>query len=567
MEKKSSIFKKISHLSNSIRVGLINFVFWAIVIGVIYFSGSGATEISSGDTLFIQLSGVVTDSPAEEEVFALLTDDGSGIPKNTLLRDVLFALDQAKYDSVINQVVLDLDYLTYVGLASAEEIGKALKRFKESGKNIYAYSSFYNRGQYYIASFADKISIDPYGEVSIDGISIYRNYWKEALDKYDVDVQIFRAGDYKSYVEPYLSTSMSNRVKEQNLKWMNSVWDGYLQHVCENRVMPLTELNDYFNNRLSLMKNYQGDGSLLAKKEGFIDDLETKGQFFSKFPNLYSYGDYNIKKRLSLAKNNIAVVSLEGTITYSDKSPGSISAINSIDLLGRVLAEDFEGLIVRINSGGGGVFASELIRRKVEEVAKKIPVVVSMGDVCASGGYWIATAGDQIFANESTITGSIGVFGMIFGLEDTFKNHLGIYSDGVSTTPNLEPIALSNNISQESGEIFQLGVDATYIKFLDLVGESRKLEMDHLKSIAGGRVWSGLQAKENGLVDSLGGLSEVKEFFGTGATLEYLDEEVNMLNKVFTSISNVVKMPEIKVLEELTLFDKIHDPKNIYALW
>ncbi len=559
--------KRVFRTSNKIRIAIINTLFWLVVILFFYFLNSGETDVVTGDTLYVQFSGNVTQSPTEGDLLTIITSDNFEVPKNTVLRDVLNSILLASKDKKIKNMVLDLDYLSYIGLASSEEIGIALNHFRDSGKEIFAFSSYYNRGQYYLASFATEVSMDPYGEVNIEGISVYRNYWKNALDKYDVDVQIFRAGEYKSYVEPYISSSMSKDVKDQNLLWMNSIWNNYLSDIGNNRDLSSLTLDTYFNSRLEMLTKYEGDSSLLAKGEGFVNHIETRQEFFSKFASLYHYLDYQTKNNTSSAKSKIAVITLEGTITYSDNNTGSISALDTEIILDDVLTENMDGLLLVINSGGGGVFASEVIRRKVQEIGKQIPVVISMGDVCASGGYWIATAGDEIFANHNSITGSIGVFGMLFGLEKTLENNLGIFTDGVSTTPELEPISLINNINPKVGGIIQLGVENTYNRFLNLVAESRDMDLNYLSSIAEGRVWSGDQALENGLVDTIGGIYQAKDFFGENVELIYMDSQMPLPNRVMNTIFGVTKIPEVKILEELNLFEKISDPKNIYALW
>lgn len=573
-------FKKLLIAISVIRLTLIDIGFWVLVIILVgLFSGDDNLNIS-GETLLIRPSGNIVESPGEPDIFTILNSGEDMIPQDVLLRDILDAINLAKDDLAIKSIILDLDYLGYAGFSAVQEIGKALTEFKDSGKKIYSYSSFYSQSHYYLSSFSDEIVMDPYGEISLNGLGVYRNYWKDTLDKFDVDVQVFRAGEYKSYVEPYISTSMSEVVKKQNLLWMGSIWDNTLDAIKKNRSLKADALNRFTQDKLALLKEYKGDSSKLALKEGFVDQLKTRDEFYEPFPELYDFNNYLIDKRGFSAEGNIAVITLEGVISHSSNKAGYISALQTVDLIERAIDDGAKGLVIRINSGGGGAYASEVIRRKVEKINEEIPVLISMGDVCASGGYWIATAGDYILAESSTITGSIGVFGLALGLENTLKNNLGVHNDGVGTTPYAANGDISKNLSEEVVGIYQLGVDDVYNKFLKLVSDNRDISIDELKSIAGGRVWSGEQALELGLVDELGGWRDIKGYFkevlnSEDINLVYYDNEEpvfgQFINSVFASVSIrdsfVTKLLNNSVAEEISLFQEIKDPKNTYALW
>ncbi|MGL1893938.1 MAG: signal peptide peptidase SppA [Spirochaetaceae bacterium] len=563
-----NIIKKISKVSNKIRIGIINAVFWAIVISIILFSGYSGTK-STGNILLIQPSGTISETPGQGDILSMLSSRDLQLPATTLLKDILLSINIAATDSDISAIVLDLDFLTTIGFAQMEEIGNSLEEFKISGKQIYAYSSFYKQGHYYLASFADQISMDPFGEVSFTGISVYRNYWKETLDKYNVEVQVFRAGEYKSYVEPYLSTSMSSDVKRQNLVWMNDMWDNYTNKVRTNIGLSEENFNLFTNNKLSLVKKYSGDNSLLALEEGYVDVLETRSEFFNQFSEMNYFTDYLEGKKNRTNNMKIAVVTLEGNIVYSE-GYNTIDAVETEALLDSIDLNEYEGLVIRINSGGGSAYASEIIRRKIQAIAQSIPVVISMGNMCASGGYWIATAGDIIFADRTTITGSIGVFAMIFGLEETLEELLSVHNDGISTISSNNNISPTKNISAESAKIYQLNVENTYLRFLNLVSSSRGIETQTLKNIAGGRVWSGQQALENGLVDNIGGLDDVKNYFIKEFGVKNvgfvdIEQELPLLESLTTNMFNKVKLPA--VISELNMLQEINDPGNIFALW
>lgn len=577
-----NLFKKVFQISNKVRVVVINSLFWLILLLLIIVLAIGNGGSTKGETLLIQPTGNIVESPKEPDLLTVLNSgDGDSIPRDTLLRDVINSIEMAKDDKKIKNIVLDLDYLYDGGFAAIEEIGNSLYNFKQSGKKVYVYSSFYSQKQYYLGSFADEIVMDPLGEISIDGIGIYRNYWKDTLDKYDVDVQVFRAGDYKSYVEPYISTSMSDLVRQQNLLWMNSIWGKYLITLEANRSFENGVLHSFTQDKLPLLKKYRGNSSKLAIEEGFVDSLKSRDEFFDTFEDQYHYLDYLSDKSRITIENNIAVVTLEGTITYSNNNSGYISAAETIDLLDLILEDQsISGLVIRINSGGGGAYASEVIRRKIEQIKKQIPVVISMGDVCASGGYWIASVGDYIFAKDSTITGSIGVFGLAIGLEETLKNNFRIYNDGVGTTPYASGFTITKNISSEIVEIYQLSVDDYYNRFLNLIKDSRDIPLDRLNKLAGGRVWSGKQAYDSNLVDNIGGFNEVEKYFENELEVEnvnfvYYESDETLFNQFLGAVFNSVKLPQSfisKILsnpiaKELDLFQEIDDPKSIYALW
>ncbi len=557
-----NFLKRVFFVSNKIRVIILNTLFWLIFIILLAVILSGNIKYKS-DTLFIEIIGDVVDTSAKSTFMDFLINNNS-LPQYTVLSDITSALSTGSGDKKIKRVIFDLDSMGHLGAASAEEIGKEIEKFKGAGKEVITFSSSYNRDSFYIASYSNTILMDPYGDFALEGLSIERLYYKKFFDKYNLDVEVFRAGEYKSYVEPYLESEMSSEVKTQNLLWMNSIWNRYKDTFINNRELDKSSFENYFNNRVAFVKKYSGDYSKLCINEKFVDTLITKEDFYNEFNNIYPYKNYLYNHKKSRGRFDIAILNLEGDITYSDSSSGSINGVNIVKKLDEIKSGDYSGLVLRINSGGGGVFASELIRRKVEEVNKVIPVVISMGDVCASGGYWIATAGSRIYANNNSITGSIGVFGLLFGVENSLKKNLLINSDGVSTEKLYEPHSFTKNISGETREILQLNVDNTYSMFLDIVSKSRNIEIEYLKnSLAGGRVWSGNQAKEYNLVDNIGGLKSALSFFGENINPVYLEEENSVLEEIFDSFSNT----KINIFTELSLLERVRDKKNIYSMF
>lgn len=574
-----NLFKKVFITSNKIRIAIINLIFW-IIIGLIIFSIFSLKEdtiISS--TLVISPVGDIFDTPTEVDITDLLRSNGNEIPENTLLREIVSAIESATYDNSIDEVVIDLDYMGYIGYGSIEEIGKSLKKLKDQNKKITAFSSFFSQERYYIASFADEIIMDPYGEVYFNGLGIYRNYYKDLLDKYSVDVNVFRAGGFKSYVEPYIGKSMSKEVKNQNLLWMNDIWFRLLTVISYNRNFPEDLFLDLIENKINYLKEYNGSYSDLALNMKLVDSLKSSGEFYDQLGNYYDFRDYNEANSSLILGDKIGVVSIEGAITYADNSPGSVSAVEIMSQIDNVIdSDEYSALIVRINSGGGGVFASEEIRRKVEEVSEYIPVVISMGDVCASGGYWIASAGDYILANSTTITGSIGVFGLQLGFEDTLRENFGINNDGIGTLYNSGDGSLSKNLSRKSAQEFQLSVDNTYDRFLNLIIESREIEKSDLENIAEGRVWSGLQAMDHRLVDSIGGFVDALEYleseYSIDDDVEFLVPEPGLFESIMSFFTAEAPLPDsvllkmfMEVEKEINVLNKIDDPKGLYSIW
>lgn len=542
------IISKIYNISNGIRKVFINTLFWIVVFVIIYSIFSQGGEKVKSSTLYVRVGSYITDKKSDDLLDSFVSSMGVD-DEVTPLWDILHTLDLAANDRSIKKVILDLDALYGTGFATAEEIGKAILSYKMSGKEIVTYSSFYNQSKYLIASYTDRIIMDPMGEVSFSGISISRNYWKEFLDRWKIDVDVFRAGEFKSYVEPYLENTMSEQVKEQNLSWMNMLWDFYNDELLSNREIFNSELDMFNSNRAELLSLYSGDSGLMATSINLVDDLLYRESFLNSEGTLYDYRDYLNRSINAPWKSRVAVITIEGVITYGDNSSGSVSALDVVRQLDESLLDDYDSVLIRINSGGGSAFASEVIRRKIVEVKKQKRVIISMGDTAASGGYWISSAGDRIFASQSSITGSIGVFGMMLSFDKALAE-FGINSDGISTTPYFNPNPFNSSLSEESRKVLQIGVDTTYRQFLNLVSESRNITLSNLEPISGGRVWSGSQVLEYGLIDEIGGVVDALNYL-EGVPV-FLQGETTLIPSSISSFIGGLQLD---------------DPKNIYALY
>src|SRR5690606_1745652 len=391
---------------------------------------------------------IVDQYSGNPAVQALQTIQGTRVPE-TRMRDIIRSIEMAADDKKITALVLNPDEIWGVGLAHLREIAAAVERFKvSSGKPVIAMATSLSQSQYYFASLADEVLMDPQGFLFIQGFGGYRNYFKDGLDKLGVDVHLFRVGEYKSAAEPFVRNSMSEEAKEANLHFMNDMWQTFLQDIADKRSLTVADLTEIIDNQAQLLQANNGSVADMALDAGLVDRV-MKRPFMHKHIAEYSSFDddnnhfrgINFEDYLTLdlptlaGSNQVAVVVAEGTILGGDQPAGTIGGDSTSALLEQArLNKKIKAVVLRVNSPGGGVFPSEQIRRQVEalQVAGK-PVVVSMANVAASGGYWISMTADSIWANESTITGSIGIYGMLLTYPKLF-GRLGIHSDGVGTT-------------------------------------------------------------------------------------------------------------------------------------
>jgi protease-4 len=523
----------------------------------------------------------------------------------TLVRDVIEAIDTARDDPRITHLLLDTDYMAGGGLSKLEEIGSALQRFKTE-KPIIAVADYYSQSQYFLAAHASEIMLNPLGGVIINGFSSYRSYFKEALDKLDITVNIFRAGQYKSAVEPLMGNSMSPQVREETRILLDDLWSFYSSEIEDLRSLETGTINNYASNlHLALAEN-GGDTALLAKNEGLIDTIATRTEINDYLNNTIpgesdefdSIDMVNYLKNIRVSANQrvesdnqIAVVVASGSIMDGQQPEGSIGG----DTLAGIFSdlredEKVKAIVLRIDSGGGSAFASEIIRDSINTTrAEGVPVVVSMGSVAASGGYWIAAETDRVLAMSTSITGSIGVWGVIPTIDRSLEK-LGVYSDGVGTYDISSTMQIDRPLSEPAKAIIQSGVDNIYMRFLALVASGRDSTPDKIHEIAQGRVWTGNQAIDNGLIDEIGDLKDSIEVAALIAgiqdyTIAYPRKEMTPFETLITEInSNVADFlgvfgltPKLgslipnsihyyadKILHPLKMMETLNDPKGVY---
>ena len=443
----------------------------------------------------------------------------------TQLRDLLKTINEAATDERISVLVLSPDFMWGIGLADLKEIESAIDRFKEiSNKPVIAIAENMSQNHYYFANLADEIIVDPQAFVFFQGYGSYRNYFKEGLDKLGVDVHLFRVGEYKSAAEPYIRNDMSVEAKESALHYMNNLWETYIDGIAKRRNLSVETIKEVIENQASLLKGSEGNIAEMYKKAGFVDQIKNE-HFKNKYLAGLSSTEDNEKGFRSIdfedyltvldqekgtpRTQKIAVIVAEGTILNGKQDAGAIGGVTTSALLRTArLDPSVKAVVLRVNTGGGSVFASEQIRREVDaiKVAGK-PIVVSMGNVAASGGYWISMTSDKIYASDATITGSIGIFGMFMTYPKTLAK-IGIHTDGVGTSAWAGAFRPDKELNEDLAQLIQSNIDHGYQQFISSVALARGLEIELVDSIARGRVWTAQQAKEFGLIDAIGGLND-----------------------------------------------------------
>lgn len=528
----------------------------------------------------------------------------------TLLKDLVDAIDAAAGDPRVKVLVLNLNRVGGTWLTKLQDLGAAINRFKKSGKKVIAQADNYSRNSYYLAAHADEIYLHHMGMVLLEGYGRFRRYYKEGLDKFGVDMNVFRVGKYKSAVEPYLRSGMSENAKEANLRWLNMLWDIYLEDVATARSMDMRALKDYSQQFVQYLEETGGDTAAMAKKAGLVDHVATRDevrerliQLVGKNEETHSYNRISHKGYLQRLEkdrwgddatgNVVAVVVAKGSIMDGWQPPGSIGGDSTAALLRKARQDkNVKAIVLRVDSGGGSAFASEVIRREMELARKDgIAVIASMGSVAASGGYWISMAADQVWAYPATITGSIGIFGMVPTFQDTLKKYLGITVDGIGTNPLTGVLRFDRAMSKEAQKAFQLGIENGYRRFITLVAKARNKKPEQIHDVAQGRVWSGLDAREHGLVDKLGNFSDAlnaaakKAKLGEDYKVKYFYRKPAFKNRMMNSFFTKVKTgttphdademrhrslnPFSRVLQvaikQLTELSQFNDPNGIYA--
>jgi protease IV len=523
----------------SVILNLLFIVLLLILVGS--FIGQPPVIVEKGSALLLNPKGALVDQLTYVDPLDALVADSVGTDLNNeiLLRDVLNAIELAGNDEDISSIVLSLSNLQPSGFSKLQEIGIALTTFRQSGKKVYAYADNYSQGQYYLASHADEIILNPMGSVNIEGFSTYQTYYKDALDKLGINVHIFRVGEYKSAVEPFERNDMSIAAREANQEWLGDLWQHYVSGVAIARNIEPEFINDFINTLDQHLAEFNGDMASLVLDRNLVDQLLDRGEANDYLKNEIGAADndedflYIALENYLAARNDqlntlqensgkIGLIVASGTIYDGSRNAGEIGGDSLQELIRRAREDDtIKALVLRIDSGGGSAFASEVIRSELEMLqdAGK-PLVVSMGSVAASGGYWIATPADEIWASPSTITGSIGIFGLYPTFENSFDK-LGLNTDGLGTTDLAGALNIGRELPELAENVLQSMLEDGYNRFINLVANARNMSLEEVDAIAQGRVWSGEDAHTLGLVDNLGNLDEA---IASAASLAGLSE-------------------------------------------
>jgi protease-4 len=547
-------------LLNFTRRLVFNLIFLVLVIMFVVALRGSSVKLHERTALVLDPKGSIVEQYTSEPVQRAFSGVFGEKTKQVQLRDILRAIDAAAADKRIERIVLIPDEIEGVGLSMLREIGAALERFKAAGKQVVAVSDGMDQKQYYLAAHANTILLHPDSleGVLITGFGAYRSYFKEALDWLRVDVHLFRVGEYKSYAEPYIRNDESPEAREADLYWMNGLWAGYLQDVAAARQIEPQKLRDLIDHYAEAVKAADGDLSKLALDGKLVDQLATPDQardllIEQGVKQGHDYRHIDFLDYAALAEREagldlrpqIAVIVAEGEILQGDQPPGTVGGTSTAKLL-REAREDSKtkAVVLRVNSPGGDAFASELIRREVElmKTAHK-PVIVSMGDVAASGGYWISMNADRIVAEPTTITGSIGIFGLFLTIPNTLAK-IGVHTDGVGTEPLADALDPRRPLDPKVGIVLQGLIDRGYQDFIGKVAAARHKEKSAIDAVARGRVWSGEQAMQRGLVDELGGLDDAVTAAATAANLgtnyhvHYVEKPLSAWERFALSLSN-----------------------------
>ena len=601
----AGFFKWTWRLLNFVREMVLNlfFIFLVLVVVGIWMqvSGSDSKETASRGALLLDISGVIVDKPDSSQRFSKLSRQLLGASSDRLqensLFDIVNTIRQAKDDRNITGIVMDLKNFAGGDQPSMQYIGKALKEFRDSGKPVYAIGENYSQGQYYLASFANKIWLSPQGVVDLHGFATNGLYYKSLLDKLKVSTHVFRVGTYKSAVEPFIRDDMSPAAREADSRWIGELWQNYLNTVAANRQITAQQVFPGAQGVLDGLTQTGGDTAKYALDNKLVDALASSAEIekaltkefgWSKADKNYraiSYYDYALKTPADTG-DSIGVVFANGAIMDGEETQGNVGGdTTAAQIRDARLDPKVKAIVLRVNSPGGSVTASEVIRSELAAArAAGKPVVVSMGGMAASGGYWISTPANYIVANPSTLTGSIGIFGVITTVENSLDS-IGVHTDGVSTSP-LADVSITKALPPEAQQMMQLSIENGYKRFITLVADSRNSTPEQIDKIAQGHVWTGQDAKANGLVDSLGDfddavakaaeLAKMKQWH-----LEYYVDEPTFFDKVMDNMSGSVRamLPDTlqamlpaplasvasTVKSESDKLAAFNDPQNRYA--
>ncbi|WP_099611433.1 signal peptide peptidase SppA [Vibrio fujianensis] len=599
------IFKGFWKVITFIRLALTNLIF-LLTIAIVYFlylSADAPTPVvEKASALVLNLSGPIVEQSSYLNPMESFSDSlfGREMPRENVLFDVVDTLRYAKDDDSVTGLVLALREMPETNLTKLRYIAKAINEFKSSGKPVYAIGDFYNQSQYYLASYADKVYLAPDGGVMLRGYSSYNLYYKSLLEKLDVNTHVFRVGTYKSAVEPFIRDDMSDQARESASQWLSQLWGAYISDVAANRKLEPQRLNPTMEEFLSLLSNASGNLADLSLSLGLVDQLATRQQvrhelaqvFGSNGEDSYNAIDYyryrnTMKPTLIRHADDIAIIVASGAIMDGTQSRGNVGGDTVAGLLRQARNDaKVKAVVLRVDSPGGSAFASEVIRNEIDALkAAGKPVVASMSSLAASGGYWISMSADQIVAQPTTLTGSIGIFSVITTFEKGL-NKLGIYTDGVGTSP-FSGVGITRGLDENVKDAIQMGIENGYQRFITLVSKHRNLPLAAVDKVAQGHVWTAKDAQQYGLVDTLGDFDDAVAIAAQLAQLErynlyWVEEPLSPAQRFLQSLLSEAQVrfeinlasvvPAVfqpvtqQLMQDASILNQLNDPKGYYAL-
>lgn len=599
----SAIWGGVDGVRKVLHLVLLLFVF------LLFFGAMQDTPLTLPDraVLVIQPYGFLVEQ-IEGDPFerALAELAGDGKPQ-TLVQDIVDALEYAKDDDRIEVVYLELSSLLGAGLSKLQHLSAAIEDFKTSGKPVIASADFMSQQGYYLAAHADEVYLHPDGLLLLQGYGRFLNYYKDAIDLLRIDWNVFRVGTHKSAVEPYTRMDMSDEDRESTSRLVEQLWSLYQVDVETARELDAGTIEDFTDNFTEIVEEAGGDMAVAAAQYGLVDDLLKRTEIRELLidyvgpdpdnPDTYQAAnmyDYLAQMRVlsgdKVRSQNVAVIVAAGDILFGSQPPGTIGGDSTAELLRRARNDDsVEAVVLRVDSSGGSSFASDIIMdeiRALQEAGK--PVVASMSSVAASGGYVISMYADRVFASPSTITGSIGIYG-IFPTYQRTLDVIGIATDGVGSTPLSGELRPDRAMSDQAKHLFQMMINDGYQDFIGSVADSRGMELDAVDAIGQGQVWTGMDALNNGLVDELGGLddaiaaaAELAEISDEDFGIKSIDQELSPGEQILIDLLGAAAsmgvdvsgwagqrslVDDIKdsVAEQTSTILKFNDPKGVYS--
>jgi len=555
--------------------------------------------------LVIAPEGELVEQLSSDPLRRAIGQASGGPAPETLLKDVIDAIESAKNDSRVKLIVLDLGNLDVSGLSKLQEIGASLRDFRSAGKRVVVGADSLDQTQYYLAAQAGEVYLDPLGFVYIDGFSYYRMFLKDAIDKLSVDVNIFKAGTFKSFTDQFSRSDMAPSEREESSAWLTALWSAYTQDVTRARSLPANALSEYVAEAPAALAAVNGDAAKLALQRGLVTALKSRRQLADELKTLvgededtHSFNSIGMNqyltairaKRVLKSKSDakVGIVVASGAILDGRQPPGRIGGESTSDLLRQARYDrTVKAVVLRVDSPGGSMFASEQILREVQALRKAgKPVVVSMSTYAASGGYYISAAANQIFASPTTLTGSIGVFSVVPTFQRTLEK-FGVKVDGIGTTPMAGTLRLDRALDAPVRQILQSSGDHAYAEFLRRVGEGRKKSVEDVDKIAQGRVWAGVDGQRIGLVDHLGGLKDATDAaaklaeLGADYDVDYIESELSLREQLMMQLrAEALRLGQMTglvaprsdieraidpLLEQLGAIVRLNDPRGLYA--